>query len=68
MTHEKKISKAIQSVDQNAFSISEALHELAGVVPNELTNNQTWRLAAKDSLSLMFSGDMASALATEARR
>lgn len=65
---EKKINNAIQSVDRNAFSISEALHELAGVFPKELTNNQTWRLAVEDSLSLMLSGDMASALAAEARR
>ncbi len=65
---EMQIKEAIQSVDRNAFAISEALHGLAGVFPSDLTNNQTWRLAVEDALSLMLSGDMTSAIAAEARR
>ena len=65
---ENKINEAIQSVDRNAFAISEALHGIAGVFPSDLTNNQTWRFAVEDALSLMLSGDMTSAIAAEARR
>lgn len=62
------INEAIQSVDRNAFAISEALHGLTDVFPSDLSNNQTWRLAVEDALSLMLSGDMTSAIAAEARR
>jgi fructuronate reductase len=65
---EMQIRETVQSADRNAFAISEALHGLAGVFPSDLTNNQTWRLAVEDALSLMLSGDMTSAIAAEARR
>ena len=64
---ETQIREALQSTDRNAFAISEALHGLADVFPRDLTNNQTWRLAVEDALSLMLSGSMKSAIAAEAQ-
>lgn len=65
---ENKINEAVQSVDRNAFAISEALHGITGVFPSDLTNNQTWRLAVENALSNMLSGSMKSAITAEAQQ
>jgi len=65
---EKSIKMVIQSANRNANAISHALHGLTDVFPSDLENNQTWRLAVEDALSLMLSSDMKSAIAAEELR